>query len=54
MPADISNGTCTGLTSCNQDTDGDGVLDLFDNCRRTPNPSQYDSDADGAGDVCDP
>jgi hypothetical protein len=54
MPADISNGTCTGLTTCNQDSDGDEIPDLNDNCDRTINPSQYDSDADGAGDACDP
>src|SRR5262249_29541929 len=28
QPADFSNGACPGLAACNQDTDGDGVLDL--------------------------
>ena len=37
----------------NIDTDNDGVMDLHDNCRTTPNPSQYDSDGDGKGDACD-
>jgi hypothetical protein len=35
------------------DGDGDGVLDDADNCPQTANPSQTDSDGDGAGDACD-
>lgn len=35
------------------DTDGDGVLDLNDNCPADFNPDQLDSDDDGQGDVCD-
>lgn len=46
MPADIANVD-------NRDTDGDGWIDLFDNCPLTPNPSQIDSDGDGKGDACD-
>lgn len=38
----------------NVDTDGDGVMDLHDNCDLTFNPSQLDTDADGKGDACDP
>lgn len=53
LPADFSNGTCEGLTECNQDTDGDGVGDLWDNCDRTFNPSQWDDDGDGIGCACD-
>lgn len=34
------------------DTDGDGVPDLFDNCPRTPNQDQADSDDNGIGDAC--
>lgn len=36
------------------DTDGDGVGDNSDNCVEDENPGQEDSDANGAGDVCDP
>jgi hypothetical protein len=37
---------------CN-DSDGDGVCDVDDNCIDTPNNDQADSDGDGAGDACD-
>ncbi len=33
--------------------DGDGVLDLDDNCLDIPNPMQTDTDSDGTGDLCD-
>jgi len=36
------------------DLDGDGVIDLDDNCPDVSNPDQFDSDNDGIGDVCDP
>jgi hypothetical protein len=35
------------------DTDGDGVIDGWDNCPFTSNPSQPDRDGDGVGNVCD-
>jgi len=35
------------------DTDGDGVLDAFDNCLNVSNPTQTDTDADSLGDACD-
>jgi hypothetical protein len=36
------------------DTDGDGVLDSFDNCPSVPNPDQENTDrADDGGDACD-
>jgi hypothetical protein len=53
------------VASCNQafsldrteltppDEDGDGVLDLADNCPSVANPSQSDDDLDALGDVCD-
>ena len=38
---------------CIADSDGDGVLDLDDNCPWDANPDQADADGDGAGDACD-
>jgi hypothetical protein len=35
------------------DTDGDGVPDLLDNCPNAANADQRDHDIDGRGDVCD-
>ncbi len=35
-------------------SDGDGVNDDLDNCSNNFNPSQTDSDGDGAGNACDP
>ncbi|MEM7247236.1 MAG: thrombospondin type 3 repeat-containing protein [Acidobacteriota bacterium] len=35
------------------DRDGDLVADVDDNCQGVPNTDQLDSDADGAGDLCD-
>lgn len=35
------------------DTDGDGVLDVDDNCVLTSNASQLDADSDTAGNSCD-
>jgi hypothetical protein len=35
------------------DTDGDGVVDPFDNCPQRPNPDQADLDGDAVGDLCD-
>lgn len=37
----------------NDDDDGDGILDLSDNCPIVANPDQSDLDADGLGDACD-
>ena len=36
------------------DSDGDGVTDNKDNCLNIHNPSQLDTDTDGAGNACDP
>ncbi len=36
------------------DSDGDGILDGFDNCVDDANPGQEDADSDLVGDICDP
>lgn len=35
------------------DSDGDGIEDGADNCPRSYNPDQKDTDLDGVGDACD-
>jgi hypothetical protein len=35
------------------DTDGDGVLDIADNCPAVINPTQDDTDGDGTGNACE-
>ena len=35
------------------ETDGDGIIDVSDNCRLTANPLQQDANADGYGNICD-
>ena len=42
-----------GAARADLDTDGDGVLDLVDNCPLVPNPGQENINLDGQGDVCD-
>lgn len=36
------------------DTDGDGILDVGDDCTLVSNPTQLDADHDGFGNACDP
>lgn len=43
-------GECTVVQD---DTDGDGIFDIYDNCPYVVNPSQLDTDADGLGNACD-
>ena len=42
------------VASQNADSDGDGVLNLTDNCPVDGNSEQVDTDGDGMGDACDP
>jgi len=41
------------LGKCKGDSDGDGVMDIADNCPLANNSTQADSDFDGVGDPCD-
>gem|GEM_PF-786305 len=43
----------TTVTQLPGDTDNDGLANSADNCPTVANADQLDSDADGAGDVCD-
>jgi hypothetical protein len=36
------------------DTDQDGIIDELDNCKDSNNPTQFDADLDGYGNLCDP
>ncbi|WP_437954919.1 thrombospondin type 3 repeat-containing protein [Sorangium sp. So ce119] len=62
------DGVCNGVDNCSyeaypggpdtynpgqEDTDGDGVADLCDNCPDVANPDQANSDWMGPGDACD-
>ncbi len=44
---------CQPGACLDDDSDGDTVLDLDDNCPLVPNANQEDADGDGAGDACD-
>ena len=64
---DDSQDNCTGTSNpdqadldgddlgdvCDDDEDGDTVLNAGDNCSRVSNPLQEDTDADDDGDACD-
>jgi hypothetical protein len=39
--------------ACDNDDDGDGILDQADNCALSSNADQADGDRDGLGDACD-
>lgn len=42
-----------GFACVSEDTDGDGIDDVFDNCPTVSNPDQADDDNDGVGNACD-
>lgn len=53
-----SEHNCNGLfagggSSCEGDTDSDGLVDACDNCASVGNQSQEDDDADDSGNACD-
>lgn len=39
--------------ACDSDIDGDGRLNIYDNCPLTANPDQLDANGNGVGDVCE-
>ena len=48
---DVINQNC--MCAGSDDTDGDGIANVDDNCPDVANPDQADFDGDGMGDVCD-
>jgi len=46
--------TVSDIVAVGPDDDADGVANLRDNCRTSPNPAQANTDSDGLGDACDP
>jgi hypothetical protein len=53
---DDDDDDCNGLVdddASGEDSDGDGIRNLCDNCIDAANLDQTDSDHDGAGDACD-
>ena len=52
-PAGGSTTRGAACASTSNDADGDGIKDRNDNCVRTANPTQVDTDGDGIGNACD-
>jgi len=44
---------CSNSGLCLTDSDGDGIVDIDDNCISTPNPGQADCNNNNLGDACD-
>ncbi|HMW73605.1 MAG TPA: dockerin type I domain-containing protein, partial [Cellvibrionaceae bacterium] len=42
-----------GFAAIEDDSDGDGILDVVDNCTKVANSNQRDTDGDGFGNICD-
>jgi YD repeat-containing protein len=48
------NGNRLSMAVTGGDADGDGIVDVDDNCPTVANADQTDTDTDGQGDACDP
>lgn len=57
LPAGLTwtseSGTFLSATTTASDSDGDGAIDVSDNCPNTSNADQADADGNGVGDACE-
>lgn len=49
-----AGGTDAFIALIHTDADSDGIADRYDNCPSTANSNQFDKDANGTGDACEP